>query len=112
MNIANQVESILEHVPYTRNSDKELLLVYLQKSGMDLDERQIDIFRTMPSMETIRRVRQRIQEEGRYKASPNVAKARRLKSYVIQQASPHTSPERVEQLINQDIISTANRLFE
>jgi hypothetical protein len=66
----------MEAVPATRSSDKELLIVYMQKAGMDLTPSQIAIYRELPSMETIRRIRQKIQENGELLATPEVEKAR------------------------------------
>lgn len=76
MTISQQVRSILEHVPLTRSSDKELLVTYMQKSGMALTPKQIEIFKDMPSTETLRRIRQKIQEGGEFLATKEVEEAR------------------------------------
>ena len=72
MNTKTRVESILKYCPKARNSDKELLVIYLQKSGMELTDKQIEVFMNMPSTESIRRIRQKLQEEGKYLADKEV----------------------------------------
>lgn len=72
MNTAQRVENILRAVPRTRNSDTELLLIFMQKSGMELSDRQVAKFKQLPSAETITRVRRKLQEEGKYPASKAV----------------------------------------
>jgi hypothetical protein len=76
MKIMNQVENILKVSQAARNSDKDLLVIYMQKMGMRLSLEQIAIFRKMPSTETIRRSRQAIQEQGRYLPSKEVEEMR------------------------------------
>ncbi|MBA3678766.1 hypothetical protein H0W80_01035 [Candidatus Saccharibacteria bacterium] len=76
MKTLDRVEAILRAVPKTRNSDMELLIIYLQKSGMELTDKQIQIFKDAPAMETITRVRRKIQEQGKYPASAEVEEAR------------------------------------
>lgn len=76
MNISERVENILKVSRDARNSDKELLIIYMQKAGMDLSQKQRNIFRDMPSSETIRRIRQKFQEQGKYKADKAVDEAR------------------------------------
>ena len=39
---------------------------------MELSDRQIAKFKTLPSMETIRRIRQDLQQKGKYPASKAV----------------------------------------
>lgn len=76
MKVTDQVENILRVSQKARNSDKELMIIYMQKFGMELSEKQIDLFRQMPAFETIRRIRQKLQEEGKYPASKEVDNAR------------------------------------
>jgi hypothetical protein len=79
LKLLEQVESILNHVPSARNSDKELLIVYMQKFGMDLTTEQITVFNSMPAFESITRARRIIQEQGRYQASKEVDEIRHEK---------------------------------
>ena len=99
MNVTQQVESILRHSDRARNSDRELLLIFMQKSGMDLSEAQIATFRDMPELWTVRRLRQKFQEDGLFLPSEAVGRARRLKSYAVQQNAPNAKPETMERLI-------------
>lgn len=71
------VKSLLCDHPETRDCDKQLILRYMyhcHKAAYRLDDRQgaswkelKEIFEEMPSFETIRRTRQKIQEEGLYR---------------------------------------------
>lgn len=83
MNTKERVENLLKASVKARNSDIELLILYMQKSGMELSEKQIEIFRKMPSAETITRIRRKLQEEGKYEASDAVNQARydKMKEY-------------------------------
>lgn len=76
MSVTNQVEAILSHSRLARNSDKELWLIYAQKAGVNLSYEQMQAIRSLPSFETIRRVRQRLQEKGLYAADPQVNEIR------------------------------------
>lgn len=76
MNVSQRVESILKASVDSRNSDTELLIIYMLKSGMELTPKQIKIFKEMPSMETITRARRQLQEQGKYEASEEVNEAR------------------------------------
>lgn len=96
MNVTKTVESILREHKQARNSDKALMAYYMQLSGMNLTKEQLMIFKDMPSMETIRRVRQKLQEDGKYPADATVATERQHKANVIQQTMPKSKPEDVE----------------
>lgn len=74
--INDKVESILKHDRASRNSDTRLLIVYMQKSGMELTDKQIEVFKNLPSMETITRVRRQLQEQGKYEADETVQEER------------------------------------
>lgn len=104
MTITRQVENILKVSKAARNSDKELCLIYFQKAGLDLDARQIQRFRDMPSMETLRRVRQKIQESGKYKADKPVEDSRKFKSMQMQQQAPKFTAEGLEKTLNGQVI--------
>lgn len=96
MTTTQRVKAILEYSTAARNSDTALQIIYMQKAGMKLSPEQIETFRKLPSMETIRRIRQKLQESGKYTASPNIASQRRAKGEAIQQAIPTLSPEGTE----------------
>ena len=76
MKLTEQVENILRVSKKARNSDKELLIIYMQKFGMNLSDAQIDKFKDMPSMESITRARRILQEQGKYEATEEVDEAR------------------------------------
>lgn len=100
MKISERVENILRASTKARNSDKELLVIYMQKSGMELNPKQIEIFKSMPSMETIRRIRQKLQEQGKYPADSVVEEARYQKFVKVKYGINHEEPE---DLIERDL---------
>lgn len=100
MKISEQVENILKKSEIARNSDRELELIFMAEVGMDLSEKQKDVFRDMPSMEIIRRVRQKFQENGQYTATERVRNVRKHKSYVVQQNAPTATPKTMARVIN------------
>lgn len=67
---------------------------------MDLDARQVQKFRDMPSLETLRRVRQKIQEGGKYKASKKVEDSRKFKAMQMQQQAPSFSADNLEKTLS------------
>lgn len=77
MTVKERIRAILSASRAARNSDLELWIIYANKSGMELTERQIKVLRDMPSMETLRRTRQVIQNtEGTLRPDPEIDKAR------------------------------------
>lgn len=102
MTISERVKNILAASQAARNSDKELLIIYMNKSGMDLSAEQEAIFRKMPSMETLRRIRQKWQEIGAYKADPKVEEARYSKFKSVRGSIGATQPEQVYNLVENE----------
>lgn len=94
----------MQAVPATRSSDKELLIVYMQKAGMDLTPSQIAMYRDLPSMESIRRVRQKIQENGELLATPEVEKARFEKYKKTKGAIGVTNAVEAEELLDGTLV--------
>ena len=78
-----------------RNSDRELIIIYMQKFGMNLTPQQIQKFRDMPSVETIRRVRQKLQEQGKFPADQAVDDARFSKYQNVRANIVSESPEKL-----------------
>ena len=109
--ISTVVESILRDSPRTRDSDTELMLVYMQKMGMCLTPQQINTYRSLPAMETITRVRRSFQENGKYEASPTAKRTRHIKAAIVQHNTPEASPERVERVLTESIHDEVERLF-
>lgn len=95
MTIAQRVENILRASKAARNSDTELQIIYMQKSGMNLSEAQKQKFRELPHMETIRRTRQKLQEQGKYPADEEVNEARFEKYKQVKQNINYDSPEQL-----------------
>ncbi len=73
------VEETLRDYPETRSSDKKLFLKVLERFGLTLTDEQKRKFLQIPiSYESVRRNRQRIQnEEGKYLPDEKTLKARR-----------------------------------
>jgi len=80
--VKERVEYLLEKYPNARNSDLYLIILYLRKFtelGKYIKYIPYEVIRKYDGvMESIRRARQKIQEEGRYlPTDPNVLKRRR-----------------------------------
>jgi len=85
-----------------RDSDHELLIQFLQlHMGMGLNQKQIDKMRQI-SFESITRCRRKLQENGEFLPSPEIAKKRRLKSYEIQQTAPNESSAGIQRRIEEN----------
>lgn len=93
MTTTDRIRAILSVSKASRNSDLELWLIYAQKSGMGLSEAQIKVLRHMPTFETIRRTRQKLQENEQYPADPTVEQARFEKFKQVRENINHDSPE-------------------
>jgi hypothetical protein len=104
MNVTRLVRQALKDNPQARNSDRVLLIQVWHTLGLNLTPDQIRKFLDIPSAETIRRVRQKLQENGEYVATGNIKQARDHKSYVIQQNAPSAKPERLETLMQETLI--------
>lgn len=99
MSITQDVEYILSMNRDARNSDKALYIEFMQKRGMDLSPEQIARFMRIPSLESVRRTRQKIQEQGKYPADQRVKAERNWKSMRMQQNMPAAKPEAVERIV-------------
>lgn len=82
--IKEQVEGILRDHPEARNCDKELFIKYLEiyHSVQDYFSRNDynglqGMLKAAPSFESIRRMRQKLQEKGEYTADPQIQAGRR-----------------------------------
>lgn len=101
MIVSKIVEDTLREKPYTRNSDKELLLHVWSHLGLELTAEQRSKFRDMPSTETVRRIRQKLQEGGKYPADQAVRKVRQFESQQMQQIAPIATPKYISQTLEQ-----------
>lgn len=99
MNVSDSVERILREWPETRDSDNKLIVAFFQLRGANFTRKQMDLLESV-SFESIRRSRQKIQEEGRYPATERVKKARKFKAMRVQQIAPKASPNYLQQTIN------------
>lgn len=97
MNNTDMVKAILKAVPITKDSDIELLIIYWQKAGLELTDRQIAKLRQMPSTETITRIRRDLQLKDfkTYGGSKAVAEARYGKYKDVRENINHESPEQL-----------------
>lgn len=93
------VDKILSQSITARNSDKELILRVMEHYGIFLDDTQQARFKKMPSTETFRRIRQKIQEGGKYPADQKIGSERRYKGMRMQQYGPKLKPETIERII-------------
>jgi len=80
--VKERVEYILEHYPETRNNDLYLWLIYVRLFDKELSKYikfiPYEVLKRATHFETIRRTRQKIQEEGRYlPTDPKVLRRRR-----------------------------------
>ncbi len=89
MTTKQRVEAIMQYLPETRSNDKMLCIVFMQKAGLDLTDAQIKKFYEMDDLWTIRRCRQKIQEEGRFPATHAVNEARYKKFKQFRQTIPY-----------------------
>ena len=93
MTITKRVENILEASHNARNSDIELQIIYMQKAGMHLSSSQIAVLKEMPSFETLRRIRQKLQEHGKYPADPEVNERRYRRFKKVRENISTVGPE-------------------
>ena len=106
--IHNLVEKALkENVPvkyegrevHPRNSDKALIVRVWEQQGFHLNLWQTQQFFRSASPETVRRIRQKVQEKGLYPADENVQKERRYRSYRVQQVVTRATAKYIEQVL-------------
>lgn len=101
-NITNKVETLLRNNERMRSDDKLLILTIWELEGLTLTPEQRQKFWDLPSPETIRRVRQKLQENGAYPANEPVRKQRKWKSMVMQQVSPNARPKDMEKYLREN----------
>lgn len=76
MRVKDKVERVLSVNTNARNDDKVLMLQVWEIEGFYLTENQKKAFMQSSSPESIRRMRQKMQEEGKYRASEAVEQKR------------------------------------
>lgn len=97
MKVSAVIENILKTSREARNSDRELFIKFMEHFGLYFNDLQRNIFKDMPSLETARRVRQKLQEEGKYLADQVVGKERKFKGLSMQQRNPRS--DKIEDVI-------------
>src|ERR1035437_9898163 len=80
-----KVKEILKEYPETRDSDKLLILKVWESEGLFLSDDQRETFLKLTSSETIRRTRQKLQEQGYYKSTQRVKDIRMKKEIEMRQ---------------------------
>ncbi len=76
MRTKDKVARVLDQKPEARDNDKLLMLYVWQIEGLNLSDSQLKKWKEVSSPESIRRMRQKFQEEGKYKASTAVEEKR------------------------------------
>lgn len=99
MQLTKIVENKLRYNRMARNSDKELYLDIMEHYGLMLTPKQKEIFRDMPSLESVRRLRQKFQEQGEYPADQKVARTRSFKAMRMEQTAPTFKPNHMENVL-------------
>lgn len=92
------IERVLRRSTDARDSDNELIVCLLQAEGAYLTPHQVQVVKSF-NFESITRARRKLQEAGQYMPSPEVARQRRLKSYIVQQNAPTAKPVYLQELI-------------
>lgn len=106
MTIQEKIELILKHDPASRDSDKRLQVIFMNKMGMNLSPEQIETFYSLPALETIRRTRQQIQMDGKYPASAKV-ESERYKKFEAMRGG-FSKPEDVLEAIEEKNVDVAS----
>jgi len=88
--IKDRVEFILQTFPSARNSDAKLIAYYLYQFHEDLVKKDREDYwirlndiadrEKLPSFESIRRVRQKLQEMGQYPSDEQIARVRAMQA--------------------------------
>ena len=78
VSLKDLVSSILEVDERARNNDAYLVLRVLHEKGFNVTVDDMDDLDSMPSFESITRVRRKLQEQGVYPSSKGVQVNRRL----------------------------------
>lgn len=101
MRLTNTVEKILQNHPKARDSDRVLFVELMAEYHINLTPAQEDKFLAMPSLESARRIRQKLQEQGKYKASESIKRERDFKRNQMQQTLIEAKPENIEKILEQ-----------
>lgn len=97
MRVKDKVARVLSQKPETRDNDKLLMLYVWQIEGLNLSESQLKVWKNASSPESIRRMRQKFQEEGEFKASEDVEQ-KRYEKYVETKDAISQAPQAISWL--------------
>ncbi|MDP4227191.1 MAG: hypothetical protein Q8910_12495 [Bacteroidota bacterium] len=114
MKTRQKVEQILKDYPATRDSDRELRKQY-GRTFYGLTEEQVKVFDLFQTdFETIRRNRQKIQEEGLYPANKEVKQFRDDRQDEVKDEMGYLTKNNVQGVIEEKQVSNKyqSKLFE
>jgi hypothetical protein len=97
MRVKDKVARVLNQKPEARDNDKLLMLYVWQIEGLNLSESQLKKWKEVSSPESIRRMRQKFQEEGQFLASPEVEE-KRYQMYVETKDAIQKAPSAISWL--------------
>ena len=102
MNIVWYVERALKSWPATRDSDRKLMLAVWWLQDNDYDQHFKEFFKEKAIMpESITRCRRKLQEQGKYRASPEAEEDRYNKFKQMRETAPITNDVRlVKEIFN------------
>lgn len=101
MKTSDIIKNILGSDRQARNSDRHLIIKVWERQGLYLlPDQKEKFYHVVASAESIRRTRQKLQEEGKYPADQVISGHRRFKGAQVQQNMPTTDAEDVENLIS------------
>lgn len=100
MTIQQKVEHVLKNYPRTRDNDNRLVATYWYVWHKDLCHSKggkvgilFENLLKVPSFESVRRCRQKIQESGKYTASPKAQAVRDAREMKIALENAKKNPE-------------------
>lgn len=101
MKTSDIIKNILGTDRQARNSDRHLILKVWERQGLYLlPDQKEKFYHDVASAESIRRTRQKLQEEGKYPADQIIQATRQFKGAQVQQNIPVTDADDVENLIS------------
>jgi hypothetical protein len=98
--VAATLHKVLANSKLARNSDRWAILEVWEEWGLYLDSEQVGLFMSLPSVESIRRTRQKMQEQGLYPADKKVQVERGFKAMSMQQRAPSATPDNISNVID------------
>lgn len=104
MKTLNLVEYVLLNNTKARNSDLELIISVWAEQGLHLSDLQKEILKSKCSKpETIRRLRQKFQEQGKYLADKTVEQARYNKYIETKHSVGVANPTETDEVLSRAV---------